>query len=179
MKNILKIFSVLIFSMLILSSCEKIKSVADVKFDTSLSANLDVVVPPASVRSIDGTFNESETIDPTSDPDIAEYLNNIQSYSIQSISAKIVAISKDVTLTNTTLSCFNGTQNASWTYANLPITLNTEVELDNTNGQWNTVNSILMTNQVFTVSASGTTSEDDVTFTIEVTINAEVTANPL
>jgi hypothetical protein len=36
-----------------------------------------------------------------------------------------------------------------------------------------------MTGQTFTVSAAGTTSEDDVTFTLEVTINAEVTANPL
>jgi hypothetical protein len=180
MKNVLKIMTVVFLASIIIVGCKKVKSLADVTFDQTFTADLDCVVPPAATRDINGTFNASAVIDPASDPDVAEYLNNIVGYEILSVIGTITSVSKDnVNLLSATGSVFNNSSNASWQFTNVPIVVGGTLTFGNENGQWGTVDQILMTGQVFTVSLSGTTDEDDFTFTVEVAIETEITANPL
>lgn len=180
MKNLLKIVGIVFLASLILVSCKKVKSLADVTFDSTFTADLDCVVPPTSARDIDGTFSTSAVIDPASDPDVAEYLDNIVGYEILSITATVTSVSVDnANLLSGTATVFNNSSNASWQLSNVPLTVGSNIPLGNENGQWNTVDQILMSGQEFTVSLSGETDEDDFTFTLQVAIETEVTANPL
>ena len=180
MKNLFKIVGVVFIASLILVSCNKVKSLADVKFDAKFTADLDCVVPPSSLREIDATFSQSEVIDPTSNPDVAEYIDNIVGYEINSITATITSVSVDNTnLLTGTASVFNNSSNASWQFSNVSLVVGNSVTLGNENGQWNTVDQILMTGQPFTVMVSGETDEDNFTFTVQIVIDTEITANPL
>lgn len=179
MKNVIKMMSVAIFASLIFISCNKVKSLADVTFDTTFTADLDCVVPPAGAREINGTFSASAVINPAADPDVAEYLDNIVSYEILSMTGTITSISKDVNLVSATASVYNTSSTASWSFTNVPLSVGATLNFSNDNGQWATVDQILMTGQEFTVSLDGQTDEDDVTFTVQLAIETEITANPL
>ena len=91
----------------------------------------------------------------------------------------MVAINKDATLTNLVLTVSQDANAAVWTFANKQITMGTIFTLDNSNGQWDTVNSILGTKKTFVVMAAGQTENDDVQFTLRFTFKSKVTANPL
>jgi hypothetical protein len=180
MKNVFKLASIILLTSLVFVSCNKVKSLADVTFDTTFTADLDCVVPPASAREIDGTFSSSAVINPASDPDVAQYLDNIIGYDILSMTGTITSISADnVTLSSSTASVYNASNNASWQFTDVPLTVGATLNFGNENGQWSTVDQILMTGQEFTVSLEGETNEDDVTFTVQLAIETQVTANPL
>ena len=175
MKNVIKLASLLLLTSLIFISCNKVKSLADVNFDVTFTADLDCVVPPATLRDIDGTFNTSVVIDPTSDPDVAKYINNIKNYEILSMTGTITSISKDCNLVSATSSVYNNSSSADWAFANVPLSVGATLNFGNENGQWATVKQILMDGQQFTVSIQGETDKDDVTFTLQVEIEAKVT----
>ncbi|HEY9114558.1 MAG TPA: hypothetical protein VIN10_07635 [Bacteroidales bacterium] len=180
MKNVFKIMSAVVLTSLIFVGCNKVKSLADVTFDTTFKSDLNCVVPPASTREIDGTFSASSVIDPASDPDVAEYLDNITDYEILSMTGTITSVSVDnANLLSSTANVYNSSYNASWQFANVPLTVGTVLNFGNENGQWTTVDQILMTGQVFTVSLEGETDEDDITFTVQLAIETQITANPL
>lgn len=162
------------------SGCQKIKSLLDKHFDTHFSVNMNVNVPAAS--SIDrakSTFEASATINPKDDADVAKYGNLIKSFDISSASAVFSNVSKDVTLVSVDLTVTSGSYTATWHYDDMPITNGTTFTLSNDAGQWDTVNTILGTLDPFTVSISGETDVDDVTYTVTFNVDATVVANPL
>jgi hypothetical protein len=162
------------------SGCQKIKSLLDVHFDTQFSVDMNVNVPAASsLTKVNSTFNESATIDPNDDADVAKYGNLIKSFDISSASAVFSNVSKNVTLVSADLTITSGSQTATWHYENVQITNGTTFALDNDSGQWATVNAILGSLNPFTVSISGETDVDDVTYVVTVNVAATVTANPL
>lgn len=180
MKNVFKIMSAVVLTSLIFISCNKVKSLADVTFDTTFTADLDCMVPPATARDIDGMFSASTVIDPASDPDVEEYLENIIGYEILSMSGTITSVSaENVTLVSSTATVYNSSNSASWQFSDIPLTVGATLNFGNENGQWDTVDQILMTGQEFTVSLEGETDEDDVTFTVLLSIGTQITANPL
>ncbi|NOX87064.1 MAG: hypothetical protein GXO86_14075 [Chlorobi bacterium] len=176
MKSLRFLLGGILFTAFIFSGCNKAKEALDVTFNANYKTNLNVDVP-AVARSV--TFSESETIDPASDPEVSKYWDKIKKFEVQEITGSIISISKNVTLVSATLSVFNETKNAQWTFTNVPLAVGTTLTLDNSNGQWDTVAQILQDKKVFTVSVNGEVSEGDVSFTILVTIKTKVTANPL
>jgi len=180
MKTFLKFTSALLLTSFILISCNKVKSLADVTFDTTFTADLDCIVTPVSAREINGTFSSSAVINPASDPAVIEYLDNIIGYEILSMTGTITSVSaENVTLLNSTASVYNSSNNANWQFTDVPLTVGATLIFGNENGQWNTVDQILMTGQEFTVSLEGETNEDDVSFTVQLAIETQITANPL
>lgn len=179
MKKTFNLMGFFLLTMLIFSGCNKVKDLTTVNFDANFSTNLDCVVPP-SARAVVPTFSASAVIDPTSDPNVNLYLNNIDGYEVQSINATVTSISQEnVTLVSGDLIIQNFQSNAQWSFQNELLNVGKTFVLGNENGQWNTVNSILKDGQEFTVLITGETDFADVTFTIHVDIVTKVSASPL
>jgi len=169
----------MLITAIVFSGCSKLTEALDVEFDATFSENMNIVVPPALKAGVDGTFNEVVSIDPLADENVAEYASKIKSMNVNEITAQVISISKDVSLSNFDLTIANVNHNTSWTFPTTAISQGTVFTLDNNSGQWDTVNTILGEQQVFTVTSSGTTDEDDVQFTLLITIKCKVVANPL
>jgi len=176
MKKLNYLLAVMFLAGLTFLSCNKVKELADVTFDATYNTDLNVVVP-AEGRSV--SFDTEATIDPASDPEVEQYLDNIVGINVQSMTATITSISKDVTLVTADLTVSNANHSTGWTMENLPLSVGASIPLNNENGQWDTINQILMEQQIFTVNLSGETDEGDVTFTLQLTITAQIIANPL
>ncbi len=178
MKNLAKLFLGLLLSGIILTSCEDVSDLADVKFPVDYEAELDVTVTPSSsIKAINGVFSASEIIDPTSNSDYTKYLDKIKGVEITEFYAKILSIDPaDITLTSTVVSVTNDNYNATWEFIDLPITVGTVVTLNNDNGQWDSIEQILMDKDPFTVSISGEADEENAEFVILFTCNSEVLA---
>ncbi len=177
--KITKIAMAMLFAAIIVSSCKTVNDALDVTFDTSFKSDLNIDVPAGTKADINGSFSESATIDPMGDPNVAKYADNIKSFEVTAITGKIVAINKDVNISNFNIAVASATMNASWNFPSVAVTQGTELTLSNDDGQWDTINSILGDKDVFTVSASGETDQDDVQFSLQITISTRVTANPL
>lgn len=176
MKN-LKILSLVVLLIgLVFGSCKKVEEALDVTFDATYDTDLNVDVP-AVARNV--SFSASSTIDPASDPDVSKYWDKIKKFEVQEVTGVITSISKEVTLVSADLTIANDSRTAKWTFNNVPLTVGTKLTLDNSGGQWNTVDQILQDKKVFTVRINGEVSEGGVQFTILVTIKTKVTANPL
>jgi hypothetical protein len=183
MKIFFKITSTIVLVSLIFVGCEK----ADIEFESTFTADLHCIVPAGS-REINGNFNSSAVIDLTSDPDVNKYLDNIKSFDILSVKGTITAVSKDARLTTTTLKIFipkvgvPTSDTISWMFTDLLITDSTGVitTLEGNEPEkaisWT---SLPEDDYTIGVSTTGTTNEDDVTFTIEVAIKTKFVANPL
>ncbi len=159
------------------TGCEKLKDAADVTFDANYTTDLNINVAPG--RDINGTFSESATIDPTVNSDVQTYLNLIKSWEITGLTGEAMNVNNDFNLVTATFSVASADKSASWSFENLPVTEGTTLTLDNNDGQWDTINQILAEKQSFTVTFSGQTDTDDISFTLRVTIQSQVTANPL
>lgn len=73
----------------------------------------------------------------------------------------------------------DGFASAVWEFENVELNQGTVLTLDNSSGQFDNMQAILDSTNIFTAEVSGTTDKDDVTFTLKVTIKTTVTANPL
>lgn len=175
MKKINYLLALMLLTGLVFTSCNKVKDLADVTFNASYDADLNVAIPAARNAS----FETEVTIDPAADEEVQTYLDNIKSFEVQSMTATITSISKDVTLVTADLTVFNSSKTATWHMENLPLTVGASIPLDNDNGQWDTVNQIFADKTAFTVKLVGETDEGDVTFTLQVSITTKITANPL
>lgn len=168
------ILSLLVITATVWSGCNKAKELLDVEFDADFTVDL----PVTTTRSVEGSFNVEETVDPLSDDDVAKYIDNIKSWNITNLSGLFLQVNPDFDLSNAQVMVSSGDKEAIWNLADQNITEGTSITLSNENGQWETVNEILGMKQEFTVSFSGDSSLDD-DFVLQLTIFTRVTANPL
>ncbi len=157
-------------------SCDKL----DVEFDADYKTTLNVVTEKGFVKSTDGAFYESATIDPLSNSDMAKYAKKIKSIEVREVKGVIKSINEPTLLETCLLKMSSpGSTSAEWTYTNKQLDVGTEFIMDNSNGQLDNMEQILDKKEEFTVEMSGSTSGDNVSFSLEVTIKTKVTANPL
>ena len=166
---------ILLFT-IVFSGCKKVEDALEVTFDTTLTKDLNIDVPGDTKSGVTGTFDESVTIDPNDDANFAEYKEMIKNIEVSEVTGKITSVTNgDFNVSNLNITV--GT--AQWTFANVAVTQGASLTLDNANGQWDTIKSLLNGKEAFTATATGTTDKDDVKFTIQIKIKAKVTANPL
>jgi hypothetical protein len=174
---------VLIVGMAFFTSCDKLESLADVKFEANMSTDLNVVVPMAPDKSASLTgyqFSESATIDPREDPDIDEYFDKLKRFDVLEVTATVKSVSADpVMISDAEITITSGTETASWPIDLFRITPGRSLSLTNDDGQWDKVNNILNEKKEFTAKINGYSDQEEITFTIEVYIKVQVTANPL
>lgn len=178
MKNIAKLFLSLILIGVVISSCNEAKEVLDVKFVADYETELDVIVTPGT-KSTNGVFDISETIDPNSNSEYAQYASTITGINITEAKGTVQSINPVVNIVSANLTVSNATRTATWTFSNLEISEGTVLLLGNENGQRDTVEDILMDQDVFTVSMTGVTDVDSAEFNILISINSEISANVL
>lgn len=166
---------------LFIGSCNQVDDLTDVTFDAEFHADLDCEVVPGTLKSgINGTFSAGATIDPLADSTVEKYIDKIKSWEITSLKGEILSVTKEgANLLSAQIGVSNANHAAAWQVENTPLVVGQEIILDNANGQWDSVNQILAEKQIFTVAATGTTDEDDMSIVIRITIKSKVTANPL
>ncbi len=164
------------------SSCDEIESLADINFTSQLSADLNVDIPAQEFKSAEMaaiSFSEQTTIDPQADSNIEKYFDNLKSFDVQNVTGTVKSVSAPVKILSGTISVIGGSRTASWTITNFDVVNGASVTLDNSAGQWDTINKILDNKQTFTARIEGTVDRDDVSFTISILIKIKVVANPL
>ena len=142
------------------TSCEKLEEAKEFSFNATFEGYLDVYVPPVRTDSI--YFSAFADIDPTSHEQLMENLENIESIEVVGLSAVIDTLSQDVTVHWATLKIYSGEYLAQWDFYNLPLTIGTPLVLDNANGQWNTINTMMSNPQMYFIELEGEADEGDV-----------------
>lgn len=182
MKNLLKL-TLLTMLAAVLSSCESIKSIFDVEFETTLSGDLYIDVQESVKKSTEAySFSASAFIDPLADPDIEEYIDNIREINVDGIIAEVESVNKDnvVFKAGTFFTISDTTSTVTWTLASdWPIEVGTQLTLDNMGGVYDAVNEILEKKEVFDIAVQGECTETGVSVVISLGINSTVIANPL
>ncbi len=179
-KKILQIVT-LWFVIFAISACSKVKDALDVSFDADYTVDIALVVPADGSKAAKANiFTGSETLDPLSNEEMARYANKIKDVEVKAITGVVTSITKPTTLLDGQLSVSSfGYPNAEWSFANVFLTEGAELVMGNQGGQIDALQNILRSKQVLTVTVSGTTEHDDLTFNLEVLIETVVTANPL
>jgi len=79
-----------------LSSCEKIRSIFDVEFDTTLSCVMDIDIQEPVVKSTNSyEFQTSVNVDPMDDEDFAEDIDNIKDIAVEGVVVEVLFVSKE------------------------------------------------------------------------------------
>ncbi len=165
-------------------SCESIKSLADVEFDTTVNTDLNIAVADQAIKSglMDNTYDTSAVLNPTSDSEVKKYVHNIKKYEVKSITATVTKVSdSDIKLLAKTYFKLSDTKDhVTWTLEkDFDAVVGNSYTLGNENGEWTTVNTILKKNGEFTLRSAGSSNKNNITITLKLSIGAVVTANPL
>jgi hypothetical protein len=166
---------------LLVGGCKTVEELNEITFDADFNADLNCDVPAGSLKSgINGAFSVTATIDPLADPNVEKYIDHIKSWNVVGVSGEIISVSKSgVNLLNAEVKVFSSNHAAIWNVPGFPLVVGQKVTLGNENGQWDEINAILGEKNVFTVSGSGTTDDDDFSFTLRIIIKTKVTANAI
>ncbi len=149
-------------------------------FNAEYAVNLEAIIPPSvSLKESEGIFSASATINPNSNAEFSRYADKIKDIEITSISAKVISLSKAVTIKTASIAVFSETRSTAWSFSNETISVGKVLSLDNNSNQWIIVQDILNDKNIFTIFIDGETDVNDVTFTVEVTVKTKITANPL
>ena len=97
MKNIAKLFLSLILVGIVFAGCNEAKDILDVNFSANYETELDIIVAPGT-KSTNGVFNISDTIDPTSNSEFAQYASTITGIDISEAKGTVQFINPDVVL---------------------------------------------------------------------------------
>lgn len=166
-----------------ISSCEKIKSIFDVDFDTTLSGDLDIDIQEPVTKSTNNyEFEAFADIDPLDDEDIAEYVDNIKSFAVDGVVAEVVYVNKEnvVFKQGTFFVISDSNTEVKWTLSSdWTIMEGTEITLEDAGDIYKSVADILDKKGTFKVGVSGVSSETGVYITIRIGIDTKVTASPL
>lgn len=166
-----------------LASCKKIKGLFDVEFDTTLSGNVDIDIQDPVVKSTnDYDFEAFKNVDPTDDPDIEEYLENIKEFAVSGVVAEVLNVSKEGVIfkSGTSFIVADNNSEVSWTLSeDWEVFNGTTLNLEDMGGVYDAIEEILDKKASFKVGVTGTSTETGVFITIKIGIDTEVTANPL
>ena len=170
------------------TGCEQIKSLADVNFDVTFTADLPVTVPgEGQLKSLDEgmagyRFTESESVNPLSNEDINEYKDKIKGWQNKGVTLTVISVeSAPVVVSNVVLTVNNGNAATEAVFEILePWTIN--------NGSLHTFTdteniskliAILNAKKVFTVKIVGDSDTGSITIQFQYAQEVTVTANPL
>ena len=167
-----------------LSSCQKIKSLFDVEFDTTLSGDLNIDIQESAMKSTNFyKFEDSALMNPLSDEDIEEYSENITNFDVTKVLGEVTYVNKSniVFKSGTSFYISDGTSTVTWTIdSDWSIVEGTQLTLgDIGNDIYKEVGDILGELEQFTVGIDGECSESGVSVDIEFIIEVTVVANPL
>lgn len=181
MKKYITIFSIMFLTVAFLSSCEKLKSLADVEFDANFESELNVPIQPTSLKSTQGSFNKTETIDPLSNAEFQKYQNKIKNINVTQAEITILEPNpSSIVVSSATLSAMmTNMPTASWSISNETLTDGKKIILDNNQQQFDKLRAIINEKKPFDVNLQGVANVDQGSFKVKVKFKTRVKANPL
>ncbi len=181
MKKYITILSIMFITAAFLSSCEKLKSLADVEFDADFESELDVPISPTSLKSTQGAFNKTETIDPLSNADFQKYKDKIKNIDVKQAEITITQLNPSpIVVSTATLSAMMlNMPSATWSISNETLTVGKVIVLDNNQQQFDKLKDIINQKKPFDVNLQGVASVDQGSFKVKVKFKTRVKANPL
>lgn len=163
--------------------CSKLAPMADITVHPSLPFDINVTIPPATnIMSTNSSyaFNDSVTVDPTTDSLVSKYESYIKSWQVDSLTAIFTNVSTPITLSNVSFEIKPESGDPfGWQFSKISIDNGTNLVLNDADGQLDKLGTVLNGTQPFKVYFSGTSDLDDVHFTLSVKINTTLVANPL
>jgi len=179
MKTILKLTIAITF-LLNLSSCEKVDDLSDVKFNTTLSENIEVNINPEKSAREMLTFDEEVVINLQDGVgDIHDYLNHIREIDVKEFQYEILSNNIDATIT---ASMYVDERKV---LDHLTINLNEAVQSAElfkvlAEDELNRIANNIETNKQITIRYVGEVdTEEPLSFTIKVATLLGITANPI
>ena len=165
-------------------SCENIKSLADVDFDTTVQTDLNLTSGSTAMKSslANYSFSGSATLNPTNDPEVQKYIDNIKDYTVNSITLTVTAVSEPGVqlLKDSYFKLYDTEDEVTWPLdADFDVEVGNSYTLSNNTGDYVTVQKILRKNSTSTISGEGYTNTSEATITLDARIEATITANPL
>lgn len=172
----------LILGILLLASVSfGCKKLLDVEFDADFKATLPVQVAP-TLKSTNGVFDETVTIDPASNSDYNKYADKIKDVNLTGITGTITSVNPTGVnlLSGTVVVSKEGFTTVTLsTTTSIPIAVGTTITYDNTNNSFDALDAIFKDQNPITVRFYGETDQPSVDFTYELLFATTVTANPL
>lgn len=167
-----------------LSSCQKIKSLFDVEFDTTLTGDLNIDIPESAKKSTNFVdFEASALMNPLSDDDIDEYSENITNFDVKTVLGEVTFVSDDdiVFKSGTSFYVTDNSSKVTWTIdSDWPISVGTKLTLGDIGSNiYEEVGKILKKLKPFTVGIDGECSRDGISVDVDFIIEVTVVANPL
>lgn len=162
------------------TSCEKVVSLADVKFDSTFKTDLDFDFTTNSLKtSANGTFFVEAEIDPALDEEYEKYFDKIKEINIKS--ARIEVISIDPSVVNLLRAHLffkaEGHEAIDWSFENIEFSEGAYLELGE--NKWPDILEILKEKLPFKVTLSGVTDVDEGSCKARIILTAGIVANPL
>ena len=178
-----KLFSLIAFILTLttFTSCDKIKSVADVKFDAEVSADMETTSASETLKGSSYFFEGSATIDPTSDNDINKYYDLIKDWEIKKIVVSVQSIDEPTLLENAELFLVDNDEQQnlySATLSNVELQEGTKI-LEVSDADWTEIVNALNAKHKILASLSGSVDKPSINIVFRITIFVKVTANPL
>ncbi len=184
MKNLIKVFMLLVLT-ISFNSCESIKGVFDVEFESTFSGDLDIDIPGSALKAVAGIpFEASANINPREIDDVEKYHNKIEQVRVDEIKPYVETVegggTEDVVfLAGTTFKVKNNDHNVEWSLAeDWTITPGTGLRINNDDIK-NEVAKVLTSMQEFSVGIKGECNQSGVYILIRVDLETTITANPL
>ena len=181
MKNLNRLLFVFMLTGMVFSGCKETKDLLDVTFQADYESDMDISVAPSTMKGgNNGTFSSSTTIDPLTNEEFQKYAEKIKSVEILEVTGTITSVNKNAVMLDADLNITaDAMPNAQWLFTNEPIEVGNVISFTNENGQLDKLSAILNEKKAFTLTFSGQTDEDDVTYNISFYILAKVIPNPL
>lgn len=159
-------------------SCNAVKNLADVNFDTIVA--VPFVINETTVNPGGKTYTDTESLNLNTDADVAKYASNIKGLTVNKVTYTIFGANPATVLfTNGTLNIVtSGTTIATASSISLSNTSETELTA-NAAGLTELVSKLLAGSEQQQIQLQGTLSATPVAFTMEVKFYVTVKANPL
>ncbi|MDH4294947.1 MAG: hypothetical protein OEV74_01605 [Cyclobacteriaceae bacterium] len=184
--SVLRILSMVVLglSTTLFSTCDTVKGLDDITFNTTLEAAIDVSAEGAGT---DVPYEDVIILDAATDPDINEYLNKIKGFTIKSIRYRISSYDGPAGAKfSGSLGFGEAFQSASTVAVSIT---DFDLELAYNSGQLydlafsqtdiNTIQGLLLNDKAVNIYLEGTLSETPLYCTVTVYLDVDVTADAL
>jgi len=172
-------FALAFVLLLTAGSCNKIKDALTVKVDTEISVNLPITVGEPVLKTTLYPFSATETLDPEENETVQLYRERIRGYELTGVQGTVSGLNTEFILSGAVLSVTTPTQSAAWSIDNLNVTNGTVLTFDNADGQWTTINEMLDSGEILTITFSGNSDKPAVVYTLILLFKLTVTAGIL
>jgi hypothetical protein len=169
-------FTLALILMITATSCQKIKDALTIKVDTEFQVTLPVTVGGELLKTAFYQFSSSETLDPAENETIQQYKDRIKGYELTGVTGTVSDLITTFTLADATLSVSTPSLSTEWSITDQVIENGTELTFSNDNGQWTTINSMLDSGEIITVTFSGHTDKPGIVYTLILLFKAQVEA---